>query len=102
FVVQRSSQCGTSPRISTDAGDNQGGPVSVPGSQLWSHGVVLPALTSQQPLGEPVAVCRPDQVAGADHPGQRDPQSGLLDAEVIGEPYQFGRAGPRRMVAEQH
>jgi hypothetical protein len=74
----------------------------MPGSQLWSHGVVLPALTGQQPLGEPVAVGGPDQVAGADHPGQGNSQRGFLDAEVVGKPYQFSRAGPRRVGAEQH
>ena len=102
LVVQSRSQRRAGTGIGADAGDNQRGPVAVPRPQLGTHGVVLPALASEQSISEPVAVGGPDQVAGADHPGQRDPQRGLLDAEVIGEPDQFGCAGPRRMGAEQH
>ena len=40
---------------------------------LWVDGVVLAALPGQQPVGQPVAVLGAHQVAGADHPGQRDP-----------------------------
>ena len=102
LVLQSGSQRRAGTGVGADAGDHQRGPGAVPLAQPGIDGVVLAALTGQQPVGEPVAVFGADQVACADHPGQCHPHRRLPDVEICCEPDEFARGRPRRVRAEQH
>ena len=98
-------QCGSQVRpgsgIGSHRGDDRGEPGAVPVPGIGMQCPVLAALAGQQAIGESVAVIGAHQIPGADHPGHGNPQGGFPDAEIGGEPQQFGRRRPGRVRAEK-